>query len=105
MRRCGRGGPTEDRKARLRAAQAQSITIHELSEQWMGEFVIPKLKPRTQTDYRQLLARPPPPLLGTLAVAEIDRRHIEQRHVAMATTPQAGQLCPCRHQGDVDLRR
>ena len=35
--------PTEDRKARLRAAQAESITIRELSEQWMAEFVIPSL--------------------------------------------------------------
>jgi integrase len=79
--------PTEDRKARLRAAQAQSITIHELSEQWMAEFVIPKLKPRTQTDYRQLLSRHILPLLGNLSVTELDRRHIEQRHVAMAVTP------------------
>ena len=79
--------PTEDRKARLRAAQAQSITIHELSEQWMAEFVIPKLKPRTQTDYRQLLVQHILPLLGNLSVTELDRRHIEQRHVAMAVTP------------------
>jgi integrase len=79
--------PTEDRKARLRADQAQSITIRELSEQWMAEFVIPKLKPRTRGDYRQLLARHILPLLGNLTVAEIDRRHIEQRHVAMAGTP------------------
>src|ERR1700733_11408742 len=73
------GDPTEDRKARLRAAQAQSITIRELSEQWMAEFVIPKLKPRTRGDYQQLLARHILPALGNLAVAEIDRRHIEQR--------------------------
>jgi integrase len=79
--------PTEDRKARLRASAAQSITIRELSEQWLVEFVIPKLKPRTVSDYRQLLARHILPALGNLAVAEIDRRHIEQRHVAMAGTP------------------
>jgi hypothetical protein len=79
--------PTEDRKARLRAAQAQSITIRELSEQWMAEFVVPKLKPRTRGDYQQLLAHHILPALGNLAVAEIDRRHIEQRHVAMAGTP------------------
>jgi integrase len=79
--------PTEDRKARLRAAQAESITIRELSEQWMAEYVIPKLKPRTRGDYQQLLTRHILPALGNLAVAEIDRRHIEQRHVAMAGTP------------------
>jgi integrase len=79
--------PTEDRKARLRASAAQSITLRDLSEQWLREFVIPKLKPRTQTDYRQLLAQHILPLLGNLSVTELDRRHIEQRHVAMAVTP------------------
>ena len=75
------------RKARLRASAAQSITLRDLSEQWLREFVIPKLKPRTQTDYRQLLAQHILPLLGNLSVTELDRRHIEQRHVAMAATP------------------
>ena len=49
--------------------------------------MIPKLKPRTQTDYRQLLSRHILPLLGNLTVIELDRRHIEQRHVAMAVMP------------------
>jgi integrase len=79
--------PAEDRKARLRAAQAKSLTIRELSEQWLRELVIPKLKPRTRADYQQLLAHHILPLLGNLAVAEIERRHIEQRHAAMASTP------------------
>jgi integrase len=79
--------PVEDRKARLRAAQAKSLTIRELSEQWLRELVIPKLKPRTRADYQQLLAHHILPLLGNLAVAEIERRHIEQRHAAMASTP------------------
>ena len=39
-----RGGvdPAADRKARLRASVARSITIRELSERWMAEIVIPK---------------------------------------------------------------
>jgi hypothetical protein len=52
--------PIQERKARLRAAAAKSITVRELSEQWLAEFVIPKLKPRTQFDYRRLLVRHSP---------------------------------------------
>jgi integrase len=79
--------PTADQKARLRAAAAQSITIRELSERWLTEFVIPKLKPRTVADYKELLALHILPTLGNLTVAEIDRDHIERRHVDMKKTP------------------
>ena len=79
--------PTADRKARLRAAAAQSITIRDLSERWLAEFVIPKLKPRTVSDYQELLALHILPALGNLTVAEIDREHIEKRHVDMRKTP------------------
>jgi integrase len=84
-----RGGidPTSDRRARLRAAQARSITIRELSERWITEFVIPKLKPRTVSDYQQLLSRHILPSLGNLTVAEIDHEHIERRHREMKSTP------------------
>jgi integrase len=84
-----RGGvdPTADRKARLRAAAAKTITIRELSERWLAEFVIPKLKPRTVSDYRELLSLHILPALGNLTVAEIDRGHIEKRHVDMKKTP------------------
>ncbi len=79
--------PTADQKARLRAAAAQSITVRELSERWLTEFVIPKLKPRTVADYKELLALHILPTLGNLTVAEIDREHIERRHVDMKKTP------------------
>jgi integrase len=78
--------PTAERKARLRATAAKSITVRELSERWLAEFVIPKLKPRTQLDYRQLLVRHILPALGNLTVAEIDREHIEKLHIAMGNT-------------------
>jgi integrase len=83
-----RGGvdPAADRKARLRAAAAMSITIRELSERWIAEFVIPKLKPRTAADYEQLLAKHILPALGALMVAEIDRDHVERLHLDMART-------------------
>jgi len=86
LRPCG-VDPKADRKARQRAAAAQSITIRELSERWMAEFVIPKLKPRTVADYKELLALHILPTLGNLTVAEIDREHIEKRHVDMKKTP------------------
>jgi integrase len=79
--------PTADRKARLRAAAAKSITIRELSERWMAERVIPKLKPRTADDYQHLLSLHILPALGNLTVAEIDRGHIERRHLDMKRTP------------------
>jgi integrase len=79
--------PTADQKARLRAAAAQSITIRELSERWLTEFVIPKLKPRTVADYKELLTLHILPALGNLTVAEIDREHIEKRHIDMQKTP------------------
>jgi integrase len=84
-----RGGvdPTAERKARLRASAAKTITIGQLSERWMAEFVILKLKPRTASDYRQLLARHILPALGNLTVAEIDRERIERLHLDMKKAP------------------
>jgi integrase len=84
-----RGGvdPSAERRARLRASAARSITIRGLSEKWMVELVIPKRKPRTVSDYRELLAKHILPSLGNLTVAEIDREHIERRHLDMVGTP------------------
>jgi integrase len=84
-----RGGvdPTADRKARQRASAARTITIRELSEQWLADFVVPKLKPRTVYDYRNLLARHILPALGNLTVAEIDREHVERLHLNMSDIP------------------
>ena len=53
----------------------------------MVELVIPKRKPRTVSDYKQLLSRHILPTLGNLTVAEIDRERIERRHVEMKNTP------------------
>ena len=84
-----RGGvdPTAERKARLRASAAKTITVAQLAEIWLAEFVVPKLKPRTAYDYRQLLSRHILPALANLTVAEVDRAHIERLHLAMANTP------------------
>jgi integrase len=72
--------PTDDRKARLRASAARTITLRELSERWLAEFVVPKLKPRTISDYQQLLSTRILPALGNLTIAEIDREHVERLH-------------------------
>jgi integrase len=79
--------PTADRRARLRASAASTVTIRELSERWMAERVVPKLKPRTADDYHHLLSLHILPALGNLTVAEIERGHIERRHLEMKNTP------------------
>jgi integrase len=84
-----RGGvdPTADRKARLRAEAAKSITLRDLSARWLTEFVIPKLKPRTVSDYRSLLTDQILLALGGLTLVEIDREHIERFHLDLKSTP------------------
>jgi integrase len=75
--------PTVERRAR----SAKSITIRALSERWLTEFVVPKLKPRTQYDYKQLLVSYILPALGHLTVAEIAREHVEKLHLSMSNKP------------------
>jgi integrase len=84
-----RGGvdPTADQKARLRAAAARSVTVHDFSARWLAEHVFPKLKPRTAQGYKEILARHILPALGNLTVAAIDREQIERLHLAMTETP------------------
>jgi integrase len=86
-----RGGvdPTADRKARLRAAAARSVTIRDFSDRWLAEHAAPKLKQLTVQGYRGILARHILPALGNLTIAEIDREHIERLHLAMSGTPRA----------------
>jgi integrase len=84
-----RGGmdPTVDRKARLRAEAAKTLTLRDLSERWLTEFVVPKLKSRTISDYEQLLKTQIFPALGSLTLVEIDREHIERFHLNLKRTP------------------
>jgi integrase len=84
-----RGGvdPTVDRKARLRAEAAKTLTLRDLSERWLTEFVVPKLKSRTISDYEQLLKTQILPALGNLTLVEIDREHIEHFHLDLKRTP------------------
>jgi integrase len=79
--------PTAERKTRLRASVARTISLGQLAELWMADVVGPKLKPRTAFDYGQLLAKHILPALGRYTLAEIDREHVERLHLDMKDTP------------------
>jgi integrase len=79
--------PTLERKARLRAATAKEMTVAQLGDKWLADYVRPKLKPRTIFDYERILAQHIKPALGHLSVARISRDDVNRLHVAMAKTP------------------
>jgi integrase len=79
--------PVIERKARLTAGKAREMTVAQLVEKWLADYVEPKLKPNTRRDYRQLLAQHILPRLGNLSVAHITRDDVVRLHVAMAATP------------------
>lgn len=79
--------PVHERKARQQATAAGEMTIAQLADKWMADYVRPKLKPRTVFDYERLLAQRILPALGQLSVAAIERDDIVRLHVSMARTP------------------
>jgi len=79
--------PVIERKARLTAARASAMTVADLSNKWLVDYVRPKLKAHTIRDYQQLLGRHILPALGHLPVAHIARDDIVRLHVAMAEIP------------------
>jgi integrase len=79
--------PVVERKSRRQAAAAGEMTVAQLAEKWMADYVQPKLKPRTVFDYERLLAQHILPALGHLSVARIDRDDVVRLHVAMARIP------------------
>jgi hypothetical protein len=70
--------PVAERRARASAAAARGTTITALADKWMADFVRPKLKPQTASDYQKLLAKCILPTLGHLAVADISYRDVER---------------------------
>jgi integrase len=84
--RAGRN-PILERQARIKAARDDDMTVVQLSEKWMDDYVRPKLKPRTAADYRQLLDKHILPAVGHLLVSQISRDDATRMHVAMARTP------------------
>jgi hypothetical protein len=49
--------PIAERRARQQAITAGAMTVAQLADRWMADYVRPKLKPRTIADYEQLLAK------------------------------------------------
>jgi integrase len=79
--------PILERKARLKAAAAGQMTVSELADKWMADYVRPKLKSRTVFDYERLLAQHIKPALGHLAVGRVSHDDVNRLHVAMSKTP------------------
>jgi integrase len=79
--------PELAQRARVIAHQAGAVTVAMLADKWMAEYVQPKLKPRTISDYQRLLAQRILPALGHLTVPEVSIDHVNRMHVAMAKTP------------------
>src|SRR5262245_56339366 len=79
--------PVIERKARQSRMAAGTMTVAQLAERWLANYVRPKLKPRTAFDYERLLAQHILPALGRLPVVAVERSDVERLHVAMARTP------------------
>lgn len=79
--------PIIERKTRLTAAKAREMTLAQLADKWLADYVRPKLKPHTIRDYQQLLRQHILPVLGQLSVAHIGRDDVVHLHVAMAEIP------------------
>jgi integrase len=79
--------PVIERKARQARIAAGTMTVAQLAEKWMANYVRPKLKPRTAFDYERLLAQHILPALGGLPVAAVERSDVERLHLAMARIP------------------
>jgi integrase len=70
-----------------RTRTTTEMTIAQLADKWMSNYVRPKLKARTVYDYERLLSQHVLPTLGQLSVASITRDDIVRLHVAMARIP------------------
>jgi integrase len=79
--------PVLAREERRRAAAAGEMTVAQLADKWLADYVRPKLKPRTAFDYERLLTQHILPALGHLSVASVERSDVESLHVAMARIP------------------
>jgi integrase len=79
--------PAVERKVRQQAAAAGEMTIGELADKWLTDYVRPKLKPRTVFDYERLVAQHIKPALGRLTVAGIGRNDVVRLHINMQQIP------------------
>jgi hypothetical protein len=79
--------PRAEKAARRMAAQAGKITVAELADRWLAEYVRIKLKPRTIADYERITDDRIKPRLGALPVAAVGKSDVISFHASMANTP------------------
>jgi integrase len=79
--------PRAEKAVRRAALVAGQMTVAQLSERWLAEYVRPKLKPRTISDYERLLEQRIIPRLGALPVSAVTKSDIIGFHATMANTP------------------
>ena len=66
---------------------AGQITVGELADRWLAEYVRPKLKPHTISDYERLVEQRIKPRFGALPVALVSEGDVISFHASMANTP------------------
>jgi integrase len=79
--------PALEKRARERAIAAGDKTVKELADDWLRDYVRPKLKPRTVADYEVLLQKHIIPALGHITVTGLSRADVTALHVSMKATP------------------
>jgi integrase len=79
--------PRAEKASRQASAQAGKITVGELADRWLAEYVRPKLKLRTVSDYERLVEQRIKPRLGALPVAALSKSDIISFHATLANTP------------------
>jgi integrase len=62
-------------------------TLGAFAERWLDEYVRPKLKPRTASDYEKLVEQKIKPALGHLILARVAKDDILKFHATMKATP------------------
>ena len=84
--RAGRD-PKSEQADRARSVEAGLTTLAAFAERWLDEYVRPKLKPRTASDYEKLVEQKIKPALGHLILARVAKDDILRFHATMKATP------------------
>jgi Arm DNA-binding domain/Phage integrase, N-terminal SAM-like domain len=84
--RAGRD-PMVEKVSRTRAIEAGQVTVSAFADRWYAEYVEPKLKPRTASDYRRLLDRRIKPALGHIIVGRVEKEDVLKFHADMRAVP------------------
>jgi Arm DNA-binding domain/Phage integrase, N-terminal SAM-like domain len=79
--------PASEKVARLAARAAGAVTVSELADRWLAEYVMVKLKPRTARDYVQLIEQKIKPRFGHMPVSKVAKSDVVTWHVDMRATP------------------